>query len=73
MLRRKIWARSSGKGEAVEEEECKDDYDASQDAPPQLLVHVCLDVLLALHEVLHSEVQRVERPDVEGGKGARQG
>jgi len=69
MRRRKLGARRAGESEAVDEEKSEDDNDTSQNAPPKLLVHAGFDVLLALHEILHGEVQRVQRPDVKGGQG----
>jgi hypothetical protein len=57
MRRRKFGARRAGECEAVDEEEAENDNDARQNAPPELLVHARFDVLLALHEILHCEVQ----------------
>lgn len=54
---RKVWCGGSGECEAIDEEESEDDNDTGQDAPPQLLVHGGLDVLFALHEILHCKVQ----------------
>ena len=67
--------RISGRGERerVEEEEAKDDHDGDEDAPPELLVHALLDVLLALAQVLKRKVERVKRPDVECCECACQG
>lgn len=39
---------SRGEREAVEEEKGEDDHDGQQDAPPKLLVHGLLGMLLAL-------------------------
>lgn len=69
----KIWGRGASECEAVDEEEAKDDNDARQDAPPEPLVHGGLDVLLSLHEVFHCKIQRVQRPDVEGGQSGGEG
>lgn len=70
--RREVGAGDAGKSEAVEEEEAEDDYNACENAPPQLLVHVSFDVLLPLHKVFHGEIQRVQGPDVKGREGRRQ-
>lgn len=69
MCRGKVWRRGASECEAVDEEEAKDDNDACEDAPPQALVHGGLDMLLALHKVLHGQIQRVQGPDVEGSQG----
>uniref|UniRef100_A0A0L0NFJ2 Uncharacterized protein n=1 Tax=Tolypocladium ophioglossoides (strain CBS 100239) TaxID=1163406 RepID=A0A0L0NFJ2_TOLOC len=53
----KVGVTDRGEREAVEEEEAKDDQDASQDSPPQFLVHGLLDVLLALSQVLECEIE----------------
>ena len=68
----KVGGGGAGERKTVDEEETKYNNDASQDAPPEPLVHGSLDVLLALHEVLHCKVQRVQRPDVESSQGSRQ-
>ena len=73
MCGREVGGRGTGKCEAVDEEEAKDDDDAGQDAPPEALVHSRLDVLLALHKVLHCEVERVQGPDVKSGQSRGQG
>lgn len=72
MCRCEVGSRGAGECEAVDEEEAKDDDNASQDAPPEALVHGCLDVLLALHQILHCEVERIQGPDVESGQSRGQ-
>ena len=52
MIWHKVGIVPRGKGERIEEEECKDDENASEDAPPQLLVHHGFDGLLARQQVI---------------------
>jgi hypothetical protein len=69
----KVWSGSAGESETVEEEESENDNDTGQYAPPELFVHGGLDMLLTLHQILHSKVEGIQRPDVEscqcGGEG----
>lgn len=55
MIWDKVRVVSFRKSKRVQEEEAKDDDDAGQDAPPQLLVHHCLDVLFSLEQIFHGE------------------
>lgn len=65
MVRNKAGVAGASEGERVEEEEAEDHDDASQDAPPQLLIHQRLGPLFPVDEILHRRIQRVQRPHVE--------
>ena len=61
----KVWVRCRGERERVEKEEAKYDHDGCKDTPPKFAVHQRLCGLLALIEVLHGRIERIERPDIE--------
>lgn len=65
MLGHKAGFTPTGKGDRVDKEESEDYNDTAQDAPPQLLVHHSLGLLLSVNEILHRRIQRVESPHVE--------
>lgn len=68
VIRDEVRIISSREREGVEEEEAKDHDDATQDAPPQFLVHQGLDALLSIQQIFHGEIQGVERPDVKSSQ-----
>ena len=72
MVRYKVRIASPCKIERVQEEEGKDDDNASQYTPPKLLVHQGLNTLFPFKEVFHCEIQRIECPDIECGQCCRQ-
>ena len=64
---------AAGKDKGVDEKEAKDHNDAAQNAPPELLVHHCLCLLLAVDEVLHRGIEGVQCPNVKGRQSSREG
>lgn len=70
MLWHKAGITSASKGEGVDEKEAENHNDAAEDAPPQLLVHQRLSLLLPVDEILHGGIERVQSPHVEGCQGA---
>ena len=62
----KVRIRGRGECEGVEEEEGEYNGEREEDAPPQIAIHLSLGGLLALVEIFHGCIQRVESPDVEG-------
>lgn len=57
VIRHKVSVAMTSKVEGVDEEEAEDDNDAAKDAPPKLLVHQGLRLLLSVDEVLHRGIQ----------------
>lgn len=70
MERYEVGIGGGSESEGVEEEETEDYHDGCEDAPPEFAIHSCFCGLLALVEVFHGGVERVERPDVEGCESA---
>lgn len=70
VLWHKAGINSASKGEGVDEKEAENHNDAAEDAPPQLLVHQRLSLLLPVDEILHGGIERVQSPHVEGRQGA---
>ena len=70
VVRNKVRIFAAGEAEGVDEEEAKDDEDAPEDAPPELLVHHGFDRLLPLDQVLDRQVEGVQSPDIERRQGA---
>lgn len=66
VLRNEILNVLAHKDKRVEEEEPKYHYNASQDAPPELLIHHRLYSLLSVDQIFHSRAEGVQRPDVKG-------
>ena len=54
------------------EEETKDGEDRTQDDPPKALVHEQLDILLALLQILHGELEGIQGPDIKCSKRSRE-
>ena len=69
MERHVVRVACGGERKGVEKEEGEDYEDADEDAPPELLVHRLLDVLLALSEIFECEIQGVQGPYVESSQG----
>lgn len=73
MIGHEIWVIDAGESEAVNEEKAEDGEDGNQDAVPQFAIHAGLDVLFALDEILHREIEGVQGPYVEGSQCAGEG
>lgn len=72
MKRDEIGVAGRRKGETVEKEEAKNDQDADENSPPQLLVHGFFDMLFSLPQVFEGIVERVKRPNVESRQSSSQ-